>query len=113
MENLTEQISLKEFEEIVANTEGVIFYFYSETCGVCTALFPKLKNLVRTAFPQLKLIRLSAEVNRHLAYQLRMTSVPGIIGFLAGKEFFRSNGLISLGEFHHRISRPYGFFFES
>ncbi|WP_245189722.1 thioredoxin family protein [Lunatimonas salinarum] len=106
-------MSMQDFQNLLAENRGVLFYFYSESCGVCQVLFPKISALMESEFPQMEFIPLSADDQREVAYQLRMASVPGIIGFLEGKEFFRSNGLISLAEFHHRISRPYSFFFEN
>ncbi|RZS98680.1 thioredoxin family protein [Cecembia calidifontis] len=105
------QYSVQEFEEMLQQKPAVMVYFYQETCGVCKILFPKVKELVEDKFPQIELIVLEAEKNKELAAQLRMLAVPGILIYFDGKEFFRSNGLITLHELERKVERPYLLFF--
>lgn len=105
------QISLEEWEQLLQQNDAVILYLYNNNCGVCNTLQPKIEELVMQEFPQIKVVALNAEVNRELAAQLRMLSVPGIILYMAGKEVFRSNGLIALSEFEQKVRRPYEIMF--
>jgi thioredoxin 1 len=105
-------VNIENFEAMINEKEGFMIYFYQEQCGVCRMLLPKVKNLIENQFPKIELKVLNAEKNRELAAQLRMLTVPGIILFFAGKEFLRSNGLITMNELESRIQRPYKMIFE-
>jgi thioredoxin 1 len=37
-----------------------------------------------------------------------MLSVPGMLLFLDGREYFRANGMIAMEELEGKIGRPYG-----
>ncbi len=105
------RISLEEWEQLLQQNDAIILYLYNNICGVCKTLQPKIEELVRQEFPNIKVIPVNAEENRELAAQLRMLSVPGIILYMVGKEVFRSNGLIALGDFAQRVRRPYEMMF--
>jgi thioredoxin 1 len=104
---LNQIIKTPDFENIIQNHSSVIVYFYQDKCGVCKTLFPKVKELVQNEFPNMEFIVLAAEQNREIAAQLRMLAVPGIVVFFEGKEFFRSNGLVSLMDLENKIRRYY------
>ena len=75
-------------------------------------LQPKIRELMESKFPKVKLVFLDATINRELAAQLRMLSIPGIIYYADGHEVFRSNGLIQLSEFERKVERPYNLMFD-
>lgn len=106
------QFSLAEFEALLQEKPAVMVYFYQDACGVCKMLFPKVKEMVKSKFPQIELIVLEAEKNKELSAQLRMLAVPGILLYFDGKEFLRSNGLITLIELEIKVERPYSIMFE-
>lgn len=99
------------WNQLVLQHDLVLLYLYTNECGVCTTLQPKIKKLMESKFPKVKLVFLDAAVNRELAAQLRMLSVPGIIYYADGHEVFRSNGLIQLSEFERKVERPYSLLF--
>ncbi|MDD2278678.1 MAG: thioredoxin family protein [Bacteroidales bacterium] len=96
----------------VTQNDAVMLYLYNTNCGICNTLRPKVTALVEQKFPKIKLVIINAEENQELAAQMRMLSVPGIILYLEGKEFFRANGLIALSDFELKIRRPYEIMFE-
>lgn len=100
-------IDLTQFEALLQSKPALMVYFYQEKCGVCTGLFPKVKEMVNAEFPEMELLVLESQQHRELAAQLRMMAVPGIMVFFEGKEFFRANGLIGLGELKSKIERYY------
>jgi thioredoxin 1 len=109
---LNQILNPREFEYLIKSKDALMVYFFQEKCGVCKTLFPKVENLIRSRFPKIELLLLEAEKNRELTAQLRMLAVPGIILFLDGKEFFRSNGLVAIPELEGKIERPYQLLFE-
>lgn len=91
--------------------DAVLLYLHNDSCRVCSALHPQVKRLVESEFPLIKLVELDAVENRELAAQIRMMTIPGIILYMAGKEVFRANGLVSLSDLERMILRPYGLMF--
>lgn len=70
-----------------------LWYFYSDDCTICQALWPKVKALTEGEFPELRLKKLKALAHLELAGQHRMLSVPGILVFVEGREYFRVDNL--------------------
>ncbi|MDY0200910.1 MAG: thioredoxin family protein [Tenuifilaceae bacterium] len=99
------------WDELVAQHDSVLLYLSGNDCGVCRTLEPKIKELMENKFPKVKLVFLDADVNRELAAQLRMLSIPGIVFYADGHEVFRANGLIHLSEFERKVERPYNLMF--
>jgi thioredoxin-like negative regulator of GroEL len=108
---ISEKIDLKQFETLLNAKPALMVYFFQEKCGVCTVLFPKVKEMVDKEFPEMELLILEAVQHRELAAQFRMMSVPGILVYFDGKEFFRANGLVGLGELRNKINRYYNLMF--
>ncbi|MCL6260822.1 thioredoxin family protein [Aquiflexum sp. TKW24L] len=108
---VSEKVDLAQFEALLNTKPALIVYFYQEKCEVCTSLFPKVKEMVKGEFPEMELIVLEAQQHRELAAQLRMMAVPGILVYFDGKEFFRANGLVAIGELKTKISRYYDLMF--
>ena len=99
------------FQTLLTTRPAFMLYFYNDTCGVCKVLWPRVEALVKEKFPKIELIRVQAEESRELAGQLRMLSVPGMLLFLDGREYFRANGMIAMQELEGKIGRPYGMMF--
>jgi thioredoxin-like negative regulator of GroEL len=106
------QYDVLAWEEFVKSNDAVLLYLHNDACGVCNTLHPQVRALVNGKFPKINMVDLDAVVNRELAAQLRMLSIPGIILYVDGREVFRANGMISLGELEQKIARPYGLMFE-
>jgi thioredoxin 1 len=100
------------FQTLLTTHPAFMLYFYNDTCGVCKVLWPRVEALVKEKFPKIELIRVLAEESRELAGQLRMLSVPGMLLFMDGREYFRANGMIAMEELEGRIGRLYGMMFE-
>lgn len=106
-------MTLQQFQTYLATNPAFMLYFYNNTCGVCHTLWPRVEALMNEKFPQIDLIRVQAGESRELAGQLRMLSVPGMLLFLEGREYFRANGMIAMHELEARISRPYELMFDA
>jgi thioredoxin 1 len=104
-------LSQEEFGRMMDSYPAVLVYFFKDSCGVCAMLFPKLESMLSKHFPKIQIIRIEAEKNTHLAAQLRMLTIPGILLMLEGKEYMRSNGMIALGELQEKINRYYSLMF--
>jgi hypothetical protein len=68
--------------------------------------------MMREEFPLISLLRVHAADSRELAGQLRMLSVPGILLYLDGREYYRANGMVAMHEIEAKIARPYNLMFD-
>ncbi len=105
-------MTLTEFEKLLADEPAVMLYFYNDVCGVCHTLWPKVESVMKKEFPLISLVRVHAAESRELAGQLRMLSVPGILLYMDGREYYRTNGLVAMGELESKIARPYSLMFD-
>ena len=102
-----------EFEQLKTREAAVMLYFYNDVCGVCHSLWPKVENMIKTRFPKILINRVNASDSLELAGQLQMLSVPGILLYLEGREYYRGNGMVSIQEMEAKILRPYSLMFEN
>jgi thioredoxin-like negative regulator of GroEL len=100
-----------QFEHLKNSEAALMLYFFNDTCGVCNVLWPKISKVFEEDFPKIKVMKVYAPNSRELAGQMQMLSVPGIVIFFDGREFFRGNGMISLAELRSKTTRAYEMFF--
>jgi len=100
-----------DIEEAITGNEASVFYFSSDTCNVCKVLRPKVAELVTTEFPRFRLYYINIEQSPLLAGQFRIFSIPTLLVYFDGKEFFRKSRNISLNELSDEINRPYSLMF--
>ncbi|KAA3631028.1 MAG: thioredoxin [Bacteroidetes bacterium] len=88
------------------NFNGIL-YFSHKRCGVCHVLRPKVEELVKEAFPELVFSYVDVEESPATAASYSVFTVPVILVFFEGQEFYRFSGGVSIGELERQISRPY------
>lgn len=89
-----------------------LFYIWQEGCGVCAALKPKLLALMAKDFPQVQIHLIRASEHRSSLAQLRVLSVPVILLVVEEREYYRANGLVSLGEIGRKLEPVYDAYFK-
>ena len=107
----TQLYTLEEIDHAIAGNEAVLFYFSSETCNVCKVLRPKVAELMEEEFPLFRLYYINIEQSPLLAGQYRIFSIPTLLIYLDGKEFFRKSRNIGISELTEEIHRPYSLMF--
>ena len=100
-------MKLEEIQDKIANSDGVMLYFWGDNCAVCDVLKPKIKELFETKFPKVEQIYIDAKNNQDIAAQFSVFSIPTTIVFLAGKEFAREGRAMSIAALEEKIGRPY------
>lgn len=94
------------------NKSAVILYFTTSSCSVCKVLKPAVLNLITENFPEIEFIEINTEKNPKTAAEYDAFSVPLILVFFEGKEFFRTGRFTSISELKESIERPYRMVFE-
>jgi thioredoxin-like negative regulator of GroEL len=102
----------EEFETLVEDNAGVLFYFSHDECNVCKVLKPKVGELVKKKFPLMKMFYVDVRNQPEIAGQNSVFAVPTIILFFGGKEFTRRSRNLGIDELEELISRPYSLMFE-
>ncbi len=103
--------TLDEIEAAITTNAASLLYFSTETCNVCKVLRPKISELIRNEFPLFKLYYINIELSPVLAGQFRIFSIPTVLVYFDGKEFFRKSRNIHTGELAGDIGRPYSLLF--
>ena len=103
---------LEEIEDACTADAAAIFYFSSDTCSVCKVLRPKVAEMVEREFPLFRLYYINIDKTPLLGGQYRIFSIPTLLVYFDGKEFFRKSRNISLGELETDLRRPYKLMFD-
>lgn len=88
----------------------VILYFSSENCDVCKAVAPKFEKLLGD-YPEIDCYRIDMDENPDAAGKFGIYGLPGIIGYVQGKETIREVRYISLKDLREKLDRYYDIIF--
>ncbi len=108
----TDLFTIEEYEKFVSENPGAVIYFSTPTCNVCKVLKPKLKELLKEEFPEMKFAYVDCEKAKELAGQNQIFAVPTVQFMLDGREFIRKSRNINLPTLYDELSRPYSMMFE-
>ena len=103
MDNLT---SLEEIQQIIDSNQMVFLYFGGKACGVCTALKPKIEEMLK-AYPEIRSIYIDIEQSHNIAVHYNFFTIPAILLFVEGKVTMREARYLSIQEMNKGISRYY------
>jgi len=103
--------SIVDLEDAKTIHTAAIFYFSGQDCNVCKVLKPKLKFMLEESFPEFRLFYIDVEKSPLIAGQMRIFSIPTILIYFEGKEFYRVSRNISPDELGKTIKRPYEMLF--
>ena len=103
--------SLENILDEIQKNPAVIVYFSAPHCSVCKVIKPKLLHLLDYKFPKFELLYVNIEDSALVAGQFRIFSIPTLLVYFEGKEFYRLSRNISLEELGTTIERPYTLLF--
>ena len=104
--------SQEEMQAFVDGQPAAAVYFAGENCNVCTALFPKVEQLLAQEFPRTGLGRVECGEHPEIPAQHGVFSVPTLVLFFDGHEAQRYTRNISLSELRQALRRPYSLLFD-
>jgi thioredoxin-like negative regulator of GroEL len=96
---------------LINNNQIVLVYFGSNTCNVCTALKPKVEELIKD-YPQIKSAQVDVEKSLTVSAAYNIFTIPVILVFIEGKEIIREARHISMQDISRKIERYYNMLFE-
>lgn len=98
-------------KELIDNNEMVLLYFGSTGCNVCTALKPKVQELLKQ-FPKIKSAQVDVENSLEISAAYNIFTIPVILVYIEGKEIIREARHISIQEINEKLERYYNMLFE-
>jgi len=99
--------AITQFEAIKTKEMGFVLYITNNMCNVGENIAPKLKKLMETEFPKMKLYETYNSELPELAAQLQVFVVPTILVFFDGKLYIQKSRSFSLTELQQEIARYY------
>ncbi len=88
-------IDEKTFRELVDSTDKyIIADFYATWCGPCTMIAPLIEELSEE-YGDIEFVKIDVDNANSLARELKIDSIPCVIGFKDGAEFARSIGYLT------------------
>ena len=104
-------MTVKELQDKIAQSRGVLVYFKNDKCAPCMALRPKVEELIKTQFPKMDFIMVDTVQEPLLAGEYNVFANPTLLAFFEGKEYIRKSKYIGVGELDQELSRIYDLVF--
>ncbi len=102
----------EEFNDVLKDNLGVLFYFSTISCTVGEALEPKVIDLLDDEFPKIPFYFVDMNASPEISAKNNVFVEPTILVFFDGKETLRKSRLISIPDLYGAIDRIYKIAFE-
>lgn len=86
---------MDRFKELIQSPKPVLVDFYAEWCGPCQIMKPRLLDVAERIGENGKVVEINIDMEKELAEEYRIQSVPTLIIFKDGKQLWRQSGIIS------------------
>ena len=103
--------SFTDFKLLIESNDMVLAYFSHERCSVCKVLLPKVKGLLASDFPKVKMAYCDIEQVPETAAQNSVFTAPTLLIFVQSKEYMRYSRNVGLDPLAQTIARPYKMLF--
>lgn len=98
------EISSSELREKISNGEKVIVDFHATWCGPCKMMKPTFERLINENTTEVGMYTMDVDLNRDLAIELGIRSVPTIKVFNEGKVSGTKVGVLSEGQIKELVT---------
>jgi len=88
------QLTPHNFQQVVSDPTPLLIDCYADWCQPCKVLTPLLEKLVKKYKGKIRLALLDAQTNAEMATQLGVTTLPTVLGLVAGQMRDSFTGLI-------------------
>lgn len=103
--------SIEVLKEKITREPAALFYFSHDECNVCKILKPKVFELLKNTFPEIKMYYINTLRSPELAGQQSIFAVPTLLVYFDKREFIRKSRNIGINELHEMITKPYNLMF--
>lgn len=98
------EISSSELKEKINNGEKVIVDFHATWCGPCKMMKPTFERLTNENTTEVGMYTMDVDLNRELAIELGIRSVPTIKIFNGGQVSGTKIGVLSEGQIKELVT---------
>lgn len=98
------EISSSELREKISNGEKVIVDFHATWCGPCKMMKPTFEKLTTENTSEVGMYTMDVDINRDLAIELGIRSVPTIKVFNEGKVSSTKVGVLNEGQIKELVT---------
>jgi thiol-disulfide isomerase/thioredoxin len=102
--------SFNELKTNIENSRMLLGYFSAPDCGVCTALKPKVLEILQD-YPEIESVYVNVREQQEAAAQHAIFTIPGILVFAEGKEAVREARFVHVDELREKIHRLHSMLF--
>jgi thioredoxin 1 len=95
---------MSRFNDLVNGDQPVLVDFTAAWCGPCKMMAPILQEVKNEMGERLTLLKVDVDRNPEAATIYGIQSVPTLILFKKGKQFWRHSGVISAGQLITKIN---------
>lgn len=98
-------LTLAQYQNILKSEKPVLVSFFNAQCNNCEQLNRELVLKAEHRQKDLILLRIDTEMNRQLANELQIQSVPTVRLYKEQKEFWQANGNIKLNSLDKQLKK--------
>lgn len=98
--------------QVVLEGEAQVLYFSHAACNVCKDLKPKVKRLLEEKYPKCVFVSINIIEQPDVAAQFQVFTVPTVLIYFQGKEYYRFSRNVGLVQLDEAIERPYRLLFD-
>ncbi|MDP4146732.1 MAG: thioredoxin family protein [Bacillota bacterium] len=102
--------SLDAIEELIKNNQMVLIYFGSNSCNVCSAVKPKVEEILKD-YPKIISAQIDVEKSLEISAFYNIFTIPVVLVYIEGKEIVREGRHISILDINSKIDRYYNMIF--
>jgi len=102
---------MNDMDSVIQETDALILYFSHDACNVCKVLKPKIKELLAEKYPKFQFNYINTVDQPEIAAQFQVFTVPTVLVFFEGKEYYRYSRNIGISQLDEALSRPYQLMF--
>lgn len=99
-------INSESINKIVRENQMSMLYFEGSTCGACDAIKVKIEKILKK-YPKLVFKEINGVVNKEIATEYSVYSLPLMILFADGREVMRLGRNMSISDLDSSIERYY------
>ena len=102
---------IKEFQELLDNNGLLLSYYSYEACSVCKVLKPKVIEVISNEYPKTNFVYVDVKKHPEISAQNQVFTVPTILFYVDGKEYFRLGRNFGIDELRYKIEKIYNLYF--
>ncbi|ELK46417.1 thioredoxin family protein [Halobacillus sp. ACCC02827] len=96
--------SIEEVDEFVAGKGLSVLYVSRQGCSVCHGLYPQVEELLED-YPEIEARHVDTDQLPEVAGQYSVMTVPAVLVYSEGKEWFRKARFVPIGELNAQLAK--------